>query len=147
MVFSHALLEHLGEPARAVAEFSRVLRPGGVLAVCSPDWGGFLLAPPSDELAGAIAAYTSLQTRNGGDVCAGRKLPGLLSEAGCEDIQPLARYEIYESLELIGNYLALQLEGEGESTHASTLREWARCLYGMFAQAWVSCTGRKPTGD
>jgi hypothetical protein len=44
-----------------------VLKPGGVIGVCSPDWGGFVLAPPSARLSEAIEAYTSLQTRNGGD--------------------------------------------------------------------------------
>lgn len=49
-VFSHALIEHLREPDRAMAEFMRVLKPGGVLGVCTPDWGGFLLAPLSEKL-------------------------------------------------------------------------------------------------
>ena len=63
-VFTHALLEHLSEPARAVEEFRRVLRPGGILATCSPDWGGFLIVPQSHSLSVAIEAYKSLQVRN-----------------------------------------------------------------------------------
>ncbi len=73
-VFSHALIEHVADPQRAVSEMYRVLKPGGYIGVCSPDWGGFVLSPPSPELTQAIDAYTELQTRNGGDVCAGRKL-------------------------------------------------------------------------
>ncbi len=143
-VFSHAMLEHLREPEKAVAEFHRVLRPGGIVGVCSPDWGGFLLAPPSAELAGAIDEYQSLQTANGGDVYAGRKLPSLLKNANFDNIVMHARYEVYESLDFIGEYLAQQLANAGRAAQAATLREWAATPNGMFAQAWVSCTGRKP---
>ena len=62
LVFAHALLEHLKDSAVAIVEFRRVLQAAGTLAVCSPDWGGFLLAPSSKELAQAIDAYKILQT-------------------------------------------------------------------------------------
>ncbi|ETX01186.1 MAG: hypothetical protein ETSY1_08365 [Candidatus Entotheonella factor] len=142
-VFSHALLEHLSDPQRAVGEMFRVLKPGGYIGVCSPDWGGFVLSPPSAALTQAIDAYTTLQTRNGGDVYAGRKLGVHLQTAGFDDVQMAARYECYPSLAFIGEYLALQLEGAGEVTSATTLREWSHAEGGMFAQCWVSCTARK----
>ena len=62
-VFSHALVEYLAHPPVAIAEFRRVLLTGGFLGICSPDWGGFLLSPPSDALTSAIEAYNELQTR------------------------------------------------------------------------------------
>ena len=68
-VFAHAVLEHLGEPETAVQEMCRVLEADGVLGVCSPDWGGFLLAPPSAELDSAISEYESLQIANGASNC------------------------------------------------------------------------------
>jgi RimJ/RimL family protein N-acetyltransferase/predicted O-methyltransferase YrrM len=46
-IFSHALIEHLSDPIRAAKEMFRVLKPGGIIGVCSPDWGGFVLAPPT----------------------------------------------------------------------------------------------------
>ncbi len=142
-VFSHALMEHLADPLRAVSEMYRVLKPDGVIGVCSPDWGGFVLAPPSTELSEAIEAYTSLQAKNGGDIHVGRKLGGYLQECGFQRIQTSARYECYGFLPMIGEYLALQLERKNEPRHATTLRQWSQSEAGMFAQCWVSCVGHK----
>ena len=146
VVFAHAVLEHLREPRRALKEFRRVLRPAGTVAVCSPDWGGFLLAPPSDRLHAAVDAYKDLQTRNGGDVYVGRKLASLATQVGFRSVEMKARYEVYDSLQFIGEYLAVQLEDDSDSLNAATFREWATDRDGMFAQAWVSCTGVKPAG-
>lgn len=142
-VFSHALLEHLAEPQKALAEFCRVLRPGGSIGLCSPDWGGFILAPPSPELSAAIAEYTALQTKNGGDVFVGRKLGTYLEQAGFSSICMQARYECYPSLSFISEYLAVQLKEAGKETHADTLRAWSKNEGGLFAQAWISAVGTK----
>jgi SAM-dependent methyltransferase len=142
-VFSNALLEHLSDPVRALKEMHRVLEPGGIIGVCSPDWGGFLLSPPSAGLARAIEAYTSLQARNGGDVHVGRKLGVHLAAAGFASVQMSARYEGYPDREFIGEYLALQLEQQGDATSARTLRDWSKVEGGMFAQAWVEAVARK----
>jgi SAM-dependent methyltransferase len=142
-IFSNALLEHLSDPVRAVKELHRTLKPGGIIGICGPDWGGFLLSPPSVELARAVEAYTSLQIRNGGDVHVGRKLGDHLAAAGFAAVQMSARYECYPSLEIIGEYLALQLEQQGDVSSARTLRAWSRSEGGMFAQAWVSAIASK----
>jgi SAM-dependent methyltransferase len=142
-VFSHALLEHLAQPQRAVHEFFRVLKPGGALGVCTPDWGGFVVAPETPALRAALEAYKMLQDRNGGDVLTGRKLGGYLEVAGFTEIRQQARYENYEPRTTIGDFLALNLEEAGDSANAATWRKWGRAQRGMFAQAWISCTGRK----
>jgi ubiquinone/menaquinone biosynthesis C-methylase UbiE len=142
-IFCHALMEHLSQPTKALKELFRVLKPDGYVGICSPDFGGLLLAPSSDELAAAISAYTSMQEANGGDLHIGHKLGAYLSEAGFKDIQMSARYECYPSLTFIGEYLALQLEQKGHKEHAETLLEWGKSQRGMFAQAWVSAVGRK----
>ncbi len=142
-VFSHALLEHLKDPATAIIQFHQVLKPGGTLAVCSPDWGGFLLTPSSYELNEAIEAYKDLQIKSGGDVFVGSKLSRFVEDAGFDQIEVNARYEVYKSLSFIGQYLALQLEQAGEETHAQSLKKWMNEPNGLFAQAWVSCVGKK----
>jgi ubiquinone/menaquinone biosynthesis C-methylase UbiE len=142
-IFSHALFEHLGDPLRAMRELLRVLKPGGVVGVCCPDWGGFLLTPPTAVIAAALDAYTALQTRNGGDVRAGRKLGTWMVDAGFRDVRMSARYEVYASRHRIGEFLALQLEQAGDATSAATWRAWIDQEAAMCAQAWAWAIGVK----
>ncbi len=142
-LFCHALMEHLSDPIRAIREFHRVLKPGGFAGICSPDWGGFVLTPPSRELDRSIESYVRLQTKNGGDVKAGRKLGIHLATAGFGSIRMNARYECYSSLQSIGEYLAEQLDREGDKRSARVLREWSLEEGSMFAQTWVSAIACK----
>lgn len=143
-VFSHALLEHLTDPHRALTEIRRVLRPGGIAGVCSPDWGGFILSPSSPELDRALHAYQELQRRNGGDPIAGRKLGMRLASAGFAHIRTDARYERYASSTHIASYLAAHLAEAGHLAHARTLDTWAAHPGAMFAQAWISAIAIRP---
>jgi SAM-dependent methyltransferase len=143
-VFSHALMEHLRDPVAALRELCRVLKPGGVIGVCSPDWGGFILSPSSSELSRAVETYMALQSQNGGDVHAGRKLGQHLAAGGFAAVRMSARYECYPSLQFIGEYLAAQLEREGDVRSAGVFRDWSEEGEGMFAQAWVAAVGVKP---
>lgn len=143
-VFSHALVEHLADPAAALRGLFRILKPGGIVGVCSPDWGGFIVCPPSPELARAVEAYMTLQSKNGGDVRAGTKLGRYFAATGFAEVRIAARYECYPSLAFIGEYLATQLEREGDARSAAVLRGWSLEKEGLFAQAWVSAVGVKP---
>ena len=143
-VFCHALMEHLARPVDAMKEFARVLKPGGVVGVCSPDFDGTLLAPASDELTSALETYAALQKSNGGDLRVGKKLGVYLAEAGFVDVSLSARYECYPSLDFIGEYLAKQLDAVQLSEHARCFRNWIKQPAGMFAQCWVSAVGVQP---
>ena len=49
-VFAYTVLEHTREPLRAIREMRRVLRPGGVIGLCDPDYEGQLQALPHPAL-------------------------------------------------------------------------------------------------
>jgi len=146
-VFSHALMEHLRNPVAALTEVYRVLKPGGIIGICSPDADGWLLSPPSKELDTAVNSYADLQASNGGDLRIGKRFGVILKEAGFTDIHLSARYECYSSLQFIGEYLALQLEEKGLTQQAQTFRDWSKRDDGMFAQAWVAAIGTKKSNN
>ncbi|MGH7990941.1 MAG: methyltransferase domain-containing protein [Limisphaerales bacterium] len=141
LVFAHAVFEHLKEPIAALHEIRRVLKPNGLVALRSPDWGGFIVAPETSGLQAAIKCYTDIQTHNGGDIQVGRKFPGLLRAAGLESKIFSAGYECYESAPLIAEYLALQLVKSGAQNEAESLRQWSRHPDAIFAQAWCEIIG------
>jgi ubiquinone/menaquinone biosynthesis C-methylase UbiE len=141
LVFSHALFEHLGSPQDALKELRRVLRPDGVIALCSPDWGRFNLEPCPEPVQQAILAYRDLQTRNGGNTSAGAALSGWLQEAGFHLLSEETRLETYESTARIASYLARHLEEDEQPQHARSLQEWSAQTGARFSQAWTAVVG------
>jgi SAM-dependent methyltransferase len=146
VVFAHAIFEHLSAPDAALAEVRRVLAPGGLVALRSPDWGGFIVAPDTPGLQSAIRRYTELQIANGGDIHVGRMFPGLLRSAGFTSLSFSATYECYQSPPVIGEYLALRLESGDAHAEAEALRNWSRHPDAIFAQAWCEILGTRDDG-
>ncbi|WP_341526207.1 methyltransferase domain-containing protein [Nostoc sp. UHCC 0302] len=157
-IFSHALFEHLQEPVKALQELSRVLKPGGIIGLRSPDWGGFLITPTTPELEKVMSYYKWIQQQNSGNLYVGRELRALLRKAGFTNINASASYECYEPLSLITEYLALRIETSQNIEQAvekgwtdeqtitamsRALRELSQHPDGFFAQAWCEVVGQK----
>lgn len=74
------VIQHLADPAQAVAEAARVLRPGGLLVVSEPDWDTLVIDDPDVETSRAYTRYvTHHVVRN---AAIGRQLPRLAAGAG-----------------------------------------------------------------
>ncbi|HVY72221.1 MAG TPA: methyltransferase domain-containing protein [Verrucomicrobiae bacterium] len=156
VVFAHALFEHLKEPAKALREAWRVLRPGGLLALRSPDWGGFLLSPERADVRSALEYFKAMQLYHGGDVFVGRKMKGLLSHAGFKNIATTASYETCEPLAYFTDFLAARIETSLTRDHAvargwsteervqqmiSGLRQFGKEPTAFFALSWCEVIG------
>ncbi len=141
VVFAHALLEHLRKPAQAVREFHRVTRPGGFIAVCSPDWENCVLEPHSPRVARAINACRHLQEGGGGNTRAGAMLRDWITAAGFTPLAHDEWIEEYQNPRRMVHGLALELENAGQFHHGTALREWATEPGARFAQSWKFATG------
>jgi ubiquinone/menaquinone biosynthesis C-methylase UbiE len=84
--YAHQVLQHLGEPVKALEEAKRVLKPGGICAVREVDWGATALWPPDDQLTKFFDVYNGVAERNGGQAFAGRRLKQWFTEAGFTDL-------------------------------------------------------------
>lgn len=143
-VFSHAVLEHLSDPAAAIAEFHRVLKPGGVIGLRAGDLGGLLIDADSEGPAQAFASYLNHQKEEAKDPCVGRKLPRLMRRAGFSVEKMTASYEVISDLLMkIGPKLAEQLAGQFVTTGSSCSPHDRSEIPSLFvALAWCEATGR-----
>ncbi len=85
LAFCHFLLLWVNKPRQVLGEMRRVTRPGGaVLVLAEPDYGGRIDYPP--QLAELGRWQAAALRGQGADPEMGRKLAGLLAEAGLKQV-------------------------------------------------------------
>lgn len=158
-VFAHAVLQHLMDPAAAIGEMRRVLRPGGVIGLRDDDTGSLILAPSSPHMSRAIAVMEAVMRLNGGDPSVGRTYPRLLRLNGFADIQMSATTEFDtpgETTVVRGDLGATLLEQMGDKAVAAGLatadelpelvkvcRSWGREPDAFDAIIWCEAVARR----
>ncbi|MFG2637178.1 class I SAM-dependent methyltransferase [Streptomyces sp. NPDC048362] len=86
VVHAHQVLQHVGDPVRALREMHRVTKPGGFIAVRDADYAALTWYPAADGLTDWLDLYERVARANGGEPDAGRRLKAWALAAGLRDI-------------------------------------------------------------
>jgi ubiquinone/menaquinone biosynthesis C-methylase UbiE len=158
--FANGLLMHLSEPRRALAEMHRVLRPGGIVGIRDPDFGGFLFAPATALLARWFTVRLEVRRHYGCDPFLSRQYRRLLLEAGFDGAQASASVNAAgtsDATSLYATFLKAQLRGYATTVLAerwmdeatleavvTELDSWAKQADAFVAATWCAALAWKP---
>jgi predicted O-methyltransferase YrrM len=87
VVYARFLLTHLANPGEMVSILRRDINPGGVMIVEDIDFRGHFAEPDCPALQRSVELYTTAVQNRRANPNIGPKLPGLLRDAGFQDIQ------------------------------------------------------------
>jgi len=80
------LLLNIPRPAEVIREMTRLVKPGGWLAIQEPDVL-LLCEPPHRDWQRLVALFEATYLQDGADPRIGRRLPGLFGDAGLEEVR------------------------------------------------------------
>ncbi len=161
-VFGHSVLEAVESPADVLAEMTRVVRPGGLVAVASVEYGGLILAGPH---VARIRQFYDLRERlwlaDGAFPYRGRDLRGLLVASGLGQVEATTTSISYGTEDAVREFGlgraddcldewyvdSARREGLATADDLTTMREawleWAESPTSYAAFAWCRALGRK----
>lgn len=162
-VLGHSVLEAVDRPGEVVAEMRRVVRPGGVVAVASVEYGGLILAGPHQPLIRRFFdVREQLWLADGAFPYRGRDLRGLLLAAGLTRVVASTTYISYGTEDAVREFgvgraddcLDAWYVEESQREHLVTADdlaamrhawlEWAESPTSFAAFAWCRALGWKP---
>jgi SAM-dependent methyltransferase len=126
LVHARFLLEHLTRPEDAVRAMARAVRPGGRVVLVDDDHDTLRLWPPAPAFERLWRAYCAEYTRRGMDPWIGRRLTGLLADAGLEPCEArLLFFGACAGMELfpivMGNLIGVVAGASAELLHSRGL--------------------------
>ncbi|WP_060882763.1 class I SAM-dependent methyltransferase [Streptomyces caniscabiei] len=151
VVHAHQVLQHVGDPVRALREMRRVTRPGGIVAVRDSDYAAMTWFPESAGMDDWLDLYRRVARANGGEPDAGRRLKSWALRAGLTDITATSATWTYTTAEerawwsglwadrTVASAYAERATENGHATAgrlwaiAESWREWGRQEDGWFA--------------
>jgi SAM-dependent methyltransferase len=164
-VFVCFVLEHLTDPAAALEQLHRVLRPGGTLTVIEGDHGSCYWHPETAESLQAWQCLIDVQASLGGNSLIGRQIYPLLRRAGFESIRVSPRMLYMDSSNpklmdaFVGKTIVPMVEGVRESVLEQALMvqaAWAKGIHdlrrvaedleGTFCYTFFKGVSRKSLG-
>lgn len=108
------VLEYVPDPAKTVAEFRRVLRPGGIAHVSDSDWGAVIVEPDGGFERIMSAAAIAFRTPR-----IGRRLYSLFRDAGLDEV----RVQMLASPDTVGALLPVLQNMAGYARTSGQLAE------------------------
>jgi SAM-dependent methyltransferase len=160
-IFVCFVLEHLPDPAAALAVLARLIRPGGTITVIEGDHGSAFFHPDNADARSAIQCLIDLQRKAEGDSLIGRKLYPLLAAAGFEEshVEPRTVYADASRPDLVDGFIrktfTAMIEGVRDAAvragmiDAEAFNAGVRALYrtsesdGAFCYTFFKGTARK----
>lgn len=86
VAYARFLLTHLPDPAAAAAWIASRVRSGGLVLIEDIDFRAHFCEPAQPAFDRYLALYAAVVRRAGADPDIGPRLPGLLLDAGCRDV-------------------------------------------------------------
>lgn len=98
LAYARFLLSHVAEPGQVLAQMFAHLRPGGTLVVEDVDFSGSFCQPRDEFYDRYVVLYRAAVAAGGGNADLGRRLPALVTAAGCDDV----RWNVFQPLHASG---------------------------------------------